>query len=115
VSLQVSEQDGIQVVKLLDLADNQSAAELRDTLHGMVAEGRSRFVLDMELLPYINSLGIGVLVGALKSVTAVGGKLVLSGPRQHIRDLFASLRLDRVFQITATRREAIGALCVKES
>src|SRR5947209_1113546 len=106
MSLKVEEHLGAKFLRLLELNDNESVVELKDVVFKLLAGGAHHVVLDMEDLNYVNSLGIGVMVNVLKRVNESGGKLILQGPRENIRQLFRILGLDKIFIIVRDRTEA---------
>ena len=56
-------------------------------------------VIDLAELEYISSAGLGVLVGAQKRLTDLGGSLRIVNVRNHIKDIFRFSGLNRIFEI----------------
>jgi anti-sigma B factor antagonist len=112
MALTVEEHAGAKFLRILDLNDNDSVVEFKDIIFKMLTGGDHKLVRDMAELPYLNSLAIGVMVNVLKRVNESGGKLILQGPRDNIRQLFRILGLDKIFTIVRDRTEALGALGV---
>ncbi|MBI4863859.1 MAG: STAS domain-containing protein [Candidatus Riflebacteria bacterium] len=110
MSIQLVEIEGVRVVRVLDLSDNDSVVALKDALQTITTGADLRIVLDMELLDYVNSMGIGVMVNLLKKVNESGGKLVLQSPRDNVRQLFRILGLDKIFTIVRSRADAMTTL-----
>ena len=54
---------GSTVVEVAGEIDVQSAPELRDCLHQTIDAGSRQLVLDLRQVEFIDSMGIGVLVG----------------------------------------------------
>jgi anti-anti-sigma factor len=56
---------------------------LRETLKDLLAEGKKKLVLNMDHVPYLDSSGIGTLIGGYSSAKSQGGSLCLCcvGPR----------------------------------
>jgi anti-anti-sigma factor len=105
---------GAKIVRIADLSDTESVGAFRESL-GILATGAgARIILDLSVAAHINSLGIGVLVNALRRVNEAGGRLVLEAPRENVRQLFRILGLDRIFLIVTTRDEALQALGLVE-
>jgi anti-sigma B factor antagonist len=82
-----------------------------EKFHGMIKRlldgGESRFVINLQETPWANSQGIGLLIGALTSVTNAGGKLVLAEAGERIRDILNVTRLFMIFEHFATVDEAV--------
>ena len=80
----------------------------------LVADGHHRMVLDLEAVDFLDSTGLGVLIGVLRRINTVGGalRLVCSTPR--ILDLFTLTGLDRVFDLRASVDDATSGETVGE-
>ena len=78
------------------------------------ADGHHRMVLDLEAVDFLDSTGLGVLIGVLRRINTVGGalRLVCSTPR--ILDLFTLTGLDRVFDLRASVDDATSGETVGE-
>jgi anti-anti-sigma factor len=68
-----------------------------------------RLAVDLAGLDYISSAGLRVLLIAAKRSKASGGKVVLSGMRPEIREVFDISGFSAIFQILPGRDEAIAA------
>ncbi len=55
----------------------EPTAQLRDQVHKLVDEGNRKIVLNLSELQFMDSAGLGELVGAYTTVTRAGGKLKL--------------------------------------
>jgi anti-sigma B factor antagonist len=109
LGLELTEQDGWAVLAVSGEVDVATAPRLRERLVGLVGEGRTRIVVDLEKVDFIDSTGLGVLVGALKRVRTNEGDLALvcTGPR--ILKVFEITGLTKVFTIHRSVDEATAA------
>lgn len=86
----------------------------RDGLSRAVAArleaGDRRFVLDFERTRFIDSSGLGTLVGVAGGIREAGGALRLAGLGEPLRTLFALTRLDTLLRLTRSRSAALGEL-----
>ena len=83
---------GDLVVNLIGDLDEKSAAETRDYLDKRIRENRyRRMILDFEKVPFMDSTGIGVLLGRYKKITDAGVELC-------VRNL--NMQIDKVFRIS---------------
>lgn len=65
--------------------DVSCADELRTAIDAQIAEGvTGELVVDLAEVPYIDSTGIGVLVGAAHRVSEAGGTLVVARPQRNV-------------------------------
>jgi anti-sigma B factor antagonist len=83
--------------------------QFRDRVNALVAKGRTKFVVNLRDVTYIDSCGIGVLIAKLVSVRNKGGdmKLVQLTPRSH--RVFDICRLDNVFEAYDSEHEAVSS------
>lgn len=71
----------------------RTAPALRRTLEGLIAGGTRRIVLNMAEVPYIDSAGMGVIIGAVRTMRAQGGLLSLVNVS---RDVMRTLKIARL-------------------
>ncbi|MEP7369643.1 MAG: STAS domain-containing protein [Dermatophilaceae bacterium] len=89
--------------------DVYTAPMLREHLDEHIAQGRNHLVVDLADVPFMDSTGLGVLVGRLKLVRGSDGSLRLVCPSERILKVFSITGLDKVFQIYASLDDALGA------
>ena len=89
--------------------DVYTAPKLREQLVDLVNQGRYHLVVDMEAVDFLDSTGLGVLVGGLKRVRAHDGSLRLVCTQERILKIFRITGLTKVFGIHSSVDEAIAA------
>ncbi|MBA3283403.1 MAG: STAS domain-containing protein [Acidimicrobiia bacterium] len=106
--LDVSEQDGWSVLQVGGEIDVATAPRLREQLLKLVNDQRYSIVVDLEAVDFIDSTGLGVLIGARKRVRLHDGdvKLICTEPR--IVKVFEITGLDQVFQIHPSLDDAVA-------
>jgi anti-sigma B factor antagonist len=109
LSLSTRSEGDCTVVEVGGEIDLYSAPRLRDQLIDLVADGKYHLILDMERVDFLDSTGLGLLVGALKRVEVHGGSLRLVCTREHILKIFRITGLTKMFPIHASVDEAVGA------
>lgn len=68
--------------------DHHAARELRTELDDVISRSRPELiVIDMENVGFMDSSGIGLILGRLKSVRAVGGELLIKNARREIAEV----------------------------
>lgn len=89
--------------------DVYTAPMLREHLDEHIAHGRNNLVVDLEDVPFMDSTGLGVLVGRLKLIRVNDGTLRLVCSSERILKVFSITGLDKVFQIFGSLDEALAA------
>ena len=85
--------------------DHCNAPQIRRQLDDLLMDERVvHLVLDLENLTFMDSSGIGVLLGRLRTLSARGGSLSVKGMRPSVEKLFRLSGLDRVIGIVDGRR-----------
>ena len=77
--------------------DLHASPEVRAALRAMIDKKPPRVVVDLSRVPYIDSSGLAVLIGAMQSLEQDGGLLMLAGVRETVRLILESARLDQYF------------------
>jgi anti-sigma B factor antagonist len=99
--------DGIEIVEVEGEIDVYTAPRLRELLIELVNNGHYQLVVNMEKVEFLDSTGLGVLVGGLKRVRAHDGSLDLVCTQERILKIFRITGLTKVFGIHGTVDEAI--------
>src|SRR3954454_15690792 len=88
-------------VSIVDLAGRLTLGEgsglVRNTIKDLVTSGRKNILLNLKDVTYIDSAGLGELVGAYASVTNSGGNIKLLHPQAKVHDLLQITKLYTVF------------------
>ena len=91
--------DSHSVVDVKGEIDVYTAPKLREKLIELVSEGSYEVVVNLEGVDFLDSTGLGVLVGALKRVKAHDGNLSLVCTQDKILKIFKITGLTKVFPI----------------
>ena len=101
--------DGVTVVAVRGEVDFGSAPRLRELLVSTAMEGNRNVVVDLRAVEFLDSTGLGVLVGALKRYRTLGGDLHLVISTSRIRSVFELTGLTTAFPIHDTVGSAVEA------
>ncbi len=101
--------DGIEVIDIRGEIDMYTAPRLRELLIDLVSKGSYQLVVNLDKVGFLDSTGLGVLVGGLKRVRAHDGSLDLVCTQQRILKIFRITGLTEVFGIYETADQAIAA------
>ena len=106
LGLDVDVTDGVPVVAVRGEVDFGSAPRLRELLVSTAMEGNHQVVVDLRAVDFLDSTGLGVLVGALKRVRANSGELALVCTSPRIRKVFEVTGLTKDFALYDTVDDA---------
>ncbi|MEY4579939.1 MAG: hypothetical protein RL701_4642 [Pseudomonadota bacterium] len=110
--MQLEERDvGIVcVLSVLDARmDARSSVDLKGAVSTLLGKGRSKIVLDLSRVKFVDSSGLGAVVGALKLVGS-NGDFVIAGINESVATLFRLTRMDKVFRVFPSAEDATRAL-----
>lgn len=80
---------------------------LRDAVRKLTAEGKKKIILNLAQVDYIDSSGVGELVGAFTTVRNAGGELKLLNLSQKVHDVLYVTKLYTVFDIRDDEFQAV--------
>ena len=101
--------DGIEVVNVEGEIDIYTAPRLRELLIDLVSKNNYQLVVNLEKVGFLDSTGLGVLVGGLKRVRPHDGSLDLVCTQERILKIFRITGLTKVFGIYQSVDQAIAA------
>ena len=109
LTLATEEVEGATIIAVGGEIDVYTAPRLRDKITELVADGVYSLIIDMEAVEFLDSTGLGVLVGGLKKVRAHDGSLQLICTQERLLKIFRITGLAKVFPIHASVDEAVAA------
>jgi anti-sigma B factor antagonist len=109
LAVRAEERDGWAVVRASGDLDMTTAPQLRDVVVGIVVAGQPRVVLDLQAVDFVDSTGLGVVVGLLKRTRSHGGDLRVVSTRPSLRKVLALTSLEQALPLADTIDRAISA------
>ena len=85
----------------------EGATLLRDLVHEKLSAGRSKIVLNLAGINYIDSTGLGELVGSYRMIKSQGGELKLLNVNQKVGDLLQITKLYTLFDVHNQESQAL--------
>jgi len=88
----------VMIVSLSGDLDLSSVSSLRSVTRKLVEDGWSRVVLDFQDVGFLDSAGIGVLIGIRRRCLAAGGSCVLSSVPDDVSRTLVAAEVDQLFE-----------------
>ena len=102
--------NGTLVIRLGGNLDAENTEYFFDCVKDEIDRGHDRIVINCSDLGFISSVGLGALIRARSRVAKSGGEIYFACIDARILDVMKLTRLDKVFLIFPTEREAIDAI-----
>lgn len=109
LGLDVTERNGKAILAVKGEVDVYTAPRLRERLVDLVSQGQHQVVVDLEGVDFLDSTGLGVLVGGLKRLRSHDGDLSLVCTQHRILKVFEITGLTKVFSIFDSVDAAVGS------
>jgi stage II sporulation protein AA (anti-sigma F factor antagonist) len=95
-------------IKLRGEIDHHSAAAVRSAMDDMIRSKRPmEVVIDMSAVDFMDSSGLGLIMGRYNTVKALGGTLTVSEPNEGIEKIMKLAGLERIVKIAhSSKRKA---------
>jgi len=90
-----------------NLMGGPDATEFNDKLHELIDQDRLEIVADLSNVKFMNSSGLGILIGGLTTMRNAGGDLRIAGANKRIESLLMVTKLITVFNHYRTVEEAV--------
>jgi anti-sigma B factor antagonist len=106
MKFQESSINEVLVVKVLESRITADVAlGFKEGLVDYVKKGNKIIILDLSEVSFIDSSGLGALVGSLKTM-GKDGELLLAGARETVTSMFKLTRMDKIFRMFGSPEQA---------
>lgn len=99
---------GVGLVEVSGEVDIYTAPKFKEDMLALIEEGATELIIDLSQVTFIDSTALGVLIGGIKRMYAVDGRMALVVSTRPVRKILTITGLDRVFEIHETREEAFA-------
>lgn len=97
MQVEMTREGGTLTAHLIGELDHHTAAPIRNEIDAAVLAARStRLILDLSRLTFMDSSGIGLIMGRYRLMTATGGTLRVRGDDERINRMIRLAGLDRL-------------------
>lgn len=100
---------GTTVIAVWGEVDLHVAPDLRDRMTTMISDGTNELVVDLSDATFVDSMTLGVLLGAMKRLRARNGHLRVVVTKPDLRRIFEITLLDQVFALYSSLDDALAA------
>ncbi|OPY90637.1 MAG: putative anti-sigma factor antagonist BtrV [Syntrophus sp. PtaU1.Bin208] len=95
------------VVSVKEKIDAVTAPEFEKTLANLMVQGEKTFLLNFSGLDYISSAGLRSILATAKQLKPKGGKILFSGLKGPVKDVFNISGFGTIFKIFETQEDAL--------
>jgi anti-sigma B factor antagonist len=100
-------------IVVFELSGKIMGGDQSTRFHGRVREyinnNQTKFVIDLDKVDWINSVGLGMLISAMTTISKADGRMVLTGIH-NVESILSLTRLIKIFETHDSKDEAIAAL-----
>ena len=79
--------------------DISTADKLKEYLHKLADENIIDIKIDLSNLDYIDSTGLGVMIGVLKKLKIEDKEIYILNPKSNVKKIFTITGLDKIFKV----------------
>ena len=101
-------EDDLAVVHAEGRLNMVAAPELRELVANAVQAGKVRIVVDLSQVEFMDSSGLGALIGALKTTRQAGGDLRIASPSEQVSLVLALSNVDRILKPYPSAHDAFA-------
>lgn len=106
IDIDVTESGGYQVLRPEGDLDVYTVGSLRDAIGSVVDSDNPRIVVDLDSVPFMDSSGLGALMGGVRRLREAGGDLAIACTREQHLKLFTITGFGEGVSIAPTVEEA---------
>jgi anti-sigma B factor antagonist len=102
--------DDIPIISVCGRIDATTSKDLENALNSLIDENNTKIVLDLGGVEYISSVGLRVMLAALKKVKPKKGDVKLAALQPFVREVFEITGFTKLFTIYPNQAEAINGI-----
>ncbi len=108
LEIEVAESTGYTLCRPIGELDAYTVTSFREAL-GELAQ-HARVVIDLSEVPFMDSAGLGALIGGIRRAREHGGEVAVACSRPTLTRLLHTTGFDRIVPVTETLDAAVDAL-----
>ena len=110
MEIQIRESGAACVVVVAGKLDTLSAGDYEKAMNQLIAQGKTRFVVDFSELSYISSAGLRVLLATAKKLKPLGGLAVFANLQGNVQEVFEMTGFSTILGLHDSVDAALAAL-----
>ena len=111
MKLKKREIEGVMIVSVEGkMVGGEDSDKMHEFIKDVIAEGHNKLLINLSKVPWADSRGVGMLIGAHTSAKNAGGTVVLSNVGDRINSILTLTRLLLIFQTFDTEAEGVQFL-----
>ena len=106
IDIDITESSGYRVLKPTGDLDVYTVGSLRDAIASILEEDKPSVVVDLDSVPFMDSSGLGALMGGVRRLREAGGDLAIACTREQHLKLFTITGFGEGVSVAPTVEEA---------
>ena len=99
MKIKISEKyDAVIIILKGNVMGGEDTKNFNETLHKLIEDGKKNIIIDVSHVKFMNSSGLGMLIGGLTTVKKAEGRLILAGVTEKIESLLIITKLITIFE-----------------
>jgi anti-sigma B factor antagonist len=108
LEIQVEQSTDYTVCRPVGELDAYTVGQFRESLAELA--GATRLLIDLSSVPFMDSAGLGALIGGIRRAREAGGDVAVYGARPAVARLLHTTGFDRVASVSDSEQDAARAL-----
>lgn len=107
----LTEENSIQVLTISgELIDKNQATDMLKDIDVILETGKTKFIIDLGNLKYMNSSGLNVLIQLLTKTRNTGGESVIFNVNKKVNELLIITKLNTLFKVAESKQDALNLI-----
>jgi stage II sporulation protein AA (anti-sigma F factor antagonist) len=113
LEVELTAKEQVLIIRLVGELDHHTAEKLRHQVEEKIeSNGIRHILLNLEDLSFMDSSGLGVILGRYKQITQLGGKMIVCAISPSIYRLFELSGMFKILQVVDSEEQALLSLGV---
>lgn len=109
MQLRETREGDIYIIEISGRMDTINSKEIEAKLDSLLENNNAKIIIDLAAVDYISSVGLRVLLAALKKQREQKGSMKLVSLQPFVKDIFKMTGFDKIFSIYSTQEEAMNS------